>query len=197
MVFDTVRVPKLFLTNNEGVDGKPVWEVVDYEKDVRHTLTAQLKAALPATYSLAQGPDSSITHRAVQVPKSLLWRYKLNPVSRSYTKELLLDLYCDFPSINPSRSTQAYTYTYVAAGRSPTYPTPVNGSLRKSMSSRCEPLLTSCCNDPTCRWAFCSSSTRRLRNLVRGLASPTSLLERLILCPERVRLRTPLRMMAT
>jgi hypothetical protein len=36
VVFDTVRVPKLFLTDNEGVDGKPVWEVVDYEKDVRH-----------------------------------------------------------------------------------------------------------------------------------------------------------------
>lgn len=37
VVFDTVRVPKLFLTDNQGRDGKPVWEVVDYEREVsRH-----------------------------------------------------------------------------------------------------------------------------------------------------------------
>lgn len=34
VVFDTVRVPKLFLTDNQGRDGKPVWEVVDYEREV-------------------------------------------------------------------------------------------------------------------------------------------------------------------
>lgn len=59
------------------------------------------------------------------VPKSTLWRYRLNPAQATHTKAELWDLYCDFPSIPASRTGQPYRYTYLAAGRDPTVPTPV------------------------------------------------------------------------
>jgi hypothetical protein len=34
VIFDTVRIPKLLLTDEEGKDGVPVWESVNYETDV-------------------------------------------------------------------------------------------------------------------------------------------------------------------
>jgi len=91
-VVDIIRVPKLYLTDTNGVTGIPIWKTVNYEQDV---------------------------------PKSTLWRYRLNPSLASHTKQELWTTYCDFPSIPPSRTGQPYRYTYLAAGRDPNLPTPV------------------------------------------------------------------------
>jgi carotenoid cleavage dioxygenase-like enzyme len=109
-------------------------------------------------------PHRETVNYETEVPLSNLWRYRLNPQSRSYTSKEVFSTYCDFPSIpavravlsppyyacacspsdptithsylytppppkppNPpqAKTGQPYRYTYLAAGRDPTYPTPV------------------------------------------------------------------------
>ncbi len=92
VVVDIIRVPKLYLTDTNGVTGNPIWLTVDYEQDV---------------------------------PKSTLWRYRLNPATRAYTAAESWGVYCDFPSVAPAVTGRPYRYTYLAAGRDPNLPTPV------------------------------------------------------------------------
>lgn len=60
------------------------------------------------------GHGSGVCVGVLQVPKSLLWRYRLDPVSGRHSKELLMDLYCDFPSVNPAVSSKVRERRHVA-----------------------------------------------------------------------------------
>jgi all-trans-8'-apo-beta-carotenal 15,15'-oxygenase len=80
-------------------------------------------ANLPAVEA---GSDFRDTNFADLAPGQL-WRFRMDLAQGTVTRELLNERCCEFPVVHPAKVGQAYRYSYMAAGHSPTGNAPLQG----------------------------------------------------------------------
>jgi len=108
IVVDAIWADKLVLdSENEGAGTFPVWETVDYEKEVPFA-TLQRYTFVPSDNKDSLG----------------------QPTSWSYTRNKLSHKNVEFPSINPQVSTQRHRYVYLGYGSNTEVASPLQGILK-------------------------------------------------------------------
>ncbi|MEM6450863.1 MAG: carotenoid oxygenase family protein [Cyanobacteria bacterium P01_D01_bin.105] len=70
-----------------------------------------------------------------QVPASQLWRFTVDMKTAQVAKEVIIERYCEFPSIHPQNVGQDYRYLYIGVAHESVGSAPLQGLLKRDMQT--------------------------------------------------------------